>query len=105
MLEVILTPQTFWVALKDIGGMLSLMFFFAIFAACRHTNQFNESLKKSFNRAFEAHKQDPTKNMAMMSVASVDDARSIEMVSIEKKKKMEKRFIDYFSFGKYMELH
>jgi hypothetical protein len=27
MLEVILTPQTFWVALKDIGGMLSLMFF------------------------------------------------------------------------------
>lgn len=51
MLEVELNPYTFWNALRDIGGMLSIMFFFAIFAGCRHTSQFNESLKKAFFRA------------------------------------------------------
>jgi hypothetical protein len=51
MLEVQLTPYTFWNALRDLGGMISLMFFFAIFAGCRHTRQFNESLKKAFYRA------------------------------------------------------
>jgi hypothetical protein len=35
-LEVVATPITFWQALKDIGGMLSLLFFFAIFASSRH---------------------------------------------------------------------
>ena len=36
MLEVISKPTSFWQALRDIGGMLSLIFFFALFASCRH---------------------------------------------------------------------
>jgi hypothetical protein len=50
-LEVVSTPYTFWQALKDIGGMLSLLFFFAMFAGCRHIRQFNSSLKKAYYRA------------------------------------------------------
>ncbi len=49
-LEITLTAVTFWTALKSIGGMLSLMFIYAGIAGCRHINQFNESLKKSYYR-------------------------------------------------------
>lgn len=31
------TPKSFWSGLKDVGGMLSLIFFFAIFANCKHS--------------------------------------------------------------------
>jgi len=55
-LEVVATPTTFWQALKDIGGMLSLLFFFAIFASSRHIKQFNMSLKKAYYRASRQHK-------------------------------------------------
>jgi hypothetical protein len=56
-LEVVVTPITFWQALKDLGGMLSLLFFFAIFASCRHIKQFNTSLKKAYYRATKQHKK------------------------------------------------
>ncbi len=37
--------------------MISLMFFVAIIAGCRHTRQFNESLKKAFHRATKHHRE------------------------------------------------
>lgn len=51
------------------------MFFFALFAACRHTNQFNESLKKAFYRSQRQHQKNLAKQqcdgeLANMSVAS-----------------------------------
>jgi hypothetical protein len=52
--------------------MISLMFFVAIIAGCRHTRQFNESLKKAFARAVKHHEEgaesslkDDIENMSM----------------------------------------
>ena len=41
--------------------------------------------------------------MSMTTTASQN--KEIEMVSLENKKRMEREFVEYFSFGKYMELH
>lgn len=104
MLEVVLTPESFWSALRDIGGMLSLVFFFAIFAGCRHTSQFNESLKKSFYRASRKHRQNI--EMQELSVSSDDSqAKELEKIPKEERQGVEKEFVQYFSFGKYLELH
>lgn len=65
-IEIESTPATFWSALKDVGGMVSLMFFVAIIAGCRHTRQFNESLKKAFHRATNHHKQSTAKQSTVM---------------------------------------
>ena len=46
-ITVVVTPQTIWDALRDIGGLLSLMLFFASFAGMRHIYQFTGSLRKS----------------------------------------------------------
>lgn len=75
-IDVTSTPATFWSALRDVGGMVSLLFFFAIFAGCRHTRQFNESLKKAFYRATKYHKQaqiyeNELADMSMSSSASM----------------------------------
>lgn len=35
-LEITLTPSTFWSALKNIGGIFSIMLFYAFFAGCTH---------------------------------------------------------------------
>jgi hypothetical protein len=56
-IEVESSPATFWSALREVGGMISLMFFVAIIAGCRHTRQFNESLKKAFARAVKHHEE------------------------------------------------
>eukprot|EP00347_Sterkiella_histriomuscorum_P008299 403345616 len=42
------TPRSIWSALKDVGGMLSLLFLFAIFANCSHSNQFHKSLQRFY---------------------------------------------------------
>jgi hypothetical protein len=59
-INIMVRPQTIWDALRDIGGLLSLMLFFASFASMRHIYQFNDSLRKSFqraSRAFRRHKR------------------------------------------------
>ena len=89
--------------------MLSLMFFFAIFAACRHTSQFNESLKKAYYRATKQHRNTILEKMedcANMSVTTTKtEVKELKNTTMENKQKLEKEFIEYFSFGKYMELH
>lgn len=109
------TPATFWSALKDVGGMISLMFFVAIIAGCRHTRQFNESLKKAFYRATKHHREgqgiqqsgisgkEDLENMSVTTSGS--EKREIEMQTKENKKKLDDEFYEYFSFGKYLELH
>jgi hypothetical protein len=104
MLEVVLTPETFWMALRDIGGMLSLVFFFAIFAGCRHTSQFNESLKKSFYRASREHKRNI--ELEDLSVSSDNsEAKQLEKIPKDQREQVQRQFVEYFSFGKYLELH
>ena len=59
-ITVVVTPQTIWDALRDIGGLLSLMLFFASFAGMRHIYQFTGSLRKSYlraSRAFRRHRR------------------------------------------------
>jgi hypothetical protein len=53
-IQIYLFPETVWAALKDVGGMVSLMLFFAAFAGCKHITQFNDSLKKGYYRASRA---------------------------------------------------
>jgi hypothetical protein len=109
MLEVQLNPYTIWNALRDIGGMLSIMFFFAIFAGCRHTHQFQESLKKAFYRANAQHERalrgTDNEDFANMSIESTKSIKELEMIPVARRKEVEKKFLDYFSFGKYLELH
>jgi hypothetical protein len=114
-IEVQSTPATFWSALKDVGGMISIMFFVAIIAGCRHTKQFNESLKKAFHRATKHHREGMTgakdkpsikEDLENMSITtSGTEKEEIEMQSKESKKKLDEEFYEYFSFGKYLELH
>jgi hypothetical protein len=49
-LELTVTPYALTTVLKNIGGMISLMFLFKAIAGCNHISQFNESLKKSYYR-------------------------------------------------------
>lgn len=89
------------------------MFFFAIFAGCRHTRQFNMSLMKSFHRATNQHKKNLKKHldqadmadMSMSTTNSKGKKEDLEMADLETQKKVEAQFVDYFSFGKYLELH
>lgn len=96
--------------------MISLMFFVAIIAGCRHTRQFNESLKKAFHRATKHHREgieagdanklsikDDMENMSVTTTGS--EKKEIEMQDKESKKKLDEEFYEYFSFGKYLELH
>ena len=97
------------------GGMISIMFFVAIIAGCRHTKQFNESLRKAFHRATKHHREEMEagdnnklsikEDMENMSVTtSGSEKREIEMQSKESKRKLDEEFYEYFSFGKYLEL-
>lgn len=45
-----MTPYSLGTVLKNVGGMISLMFLFKAVAGMKHINQFNESLKKSYYR-------------------------------------------------------
>ena len=47
-INIMVTPQTIWDALRDVGGLISLMLIFASFAGMKHIYQFNESLRKSY---------------------------------------------------------
>ena len=47
--------------------------------------------------------KDDLENMSVTTSGS--EKREIEMQSIENKKKLEEEFYEYFSFGKYLELH
>lgn len=44
-------------------------------------------------------------NLSEDSSSTNNDNEGIEMVDLEKRKKIERQFIAYFSFGKYLELH
>lgn len=81
-IEIQSTPATFWSALKDVGGMISLMFFVAIIAGCRHTRQFNESLKKAFQRATKHHNQGATKQSTVK-----DDLENMSVTTTGSEKK------------------
>jgi hypothetical protein len=98
-IEVVATPITFWQALKDIGGLLSLLFFFAIFAGARHIKQFNTSLKKAYYRATRQHSR-----QLQMEEGEEGTNKTQEPVPLDDKK-LDKEFMEYFSFGRYLELH
>jgi len=80
--------------------MLSLLFFFAIFAGCRHISQFNLSLKKAYWKATRSRK----KMIKGEEIDSTHVDEEVEMAPINSKE-LEKEFMEYFSFGRYLELH
>jgi len=72
-INIMVTPQTIWDALRDVGGLLSLMLFFASFAGMKHIYQFNDSLRKSFQRASRAFRRQKKRLAACGRNKEVDD--------------------------------
>ena len=85
------------------GGMLSLVFFYAIFAGCTHTAQFHESLKRVYQsraRSFDTANHE--------SITEMSDLSGLPRPTLQKRQneaKKQKEFMDFFSFDKYIDLH
>ena len=129
-INIMVTPQTIWDALRDIGGLLSLMLFFASFAGMRHIYQFNDSLRKSFQRVFRAFRRHKRRLAACPRKAEVLDDEVIDDEVIDdeviddevnlststtasqrrdlkaaaRDKELNNQFRDEFSFGSHLHL-
>lgn len=76
-----------WSALRDVGAMLSLIFFYAIFANCSHSAKFHASLKRHYFRHMKKEEE------------------ATEALDKRQKHKREKEFARFFSFQHYMDLN
>jgi hypothetical protein len=117
-INIMVTPQTIWDALRDIGGLLSLMLFFASFAGMRHIYQFNDSLRKSFQRASRAFRRHNRRRAASPRKQEDDDEEVIDdevnlstSTTASQKRDLkdaaargDNQFRDEFSFGSYLHL-
>ena len=118
-IEATLTPLSLWEVLRNIGGMLSLMFTYAACAGIHHIRKFNESLKKSYYRVTRMLKKengykppqvitngtgdpDPDNELSMSETSSF--IQEINNMPPNEGKRINNEFQDNFSFGRYLDL-
>ncbi|CDW81249.1 UNKNOWN [Stylonychia lemnae] len=99
------TPKSVWMALKDVGGMLSLIFFYAIFAACCHSGMFHTSLQKSYFRKKREFIMEKLPKDQQDTYIDMDIKEMPKKLQKKKLKKDKKEFVKFMSFDNYIHLH